>query len=149
MTTATHLPGAGTMAYWSGFSGSRSAGECRPHLLSREKGEEAEEWGERKDNEKRANWGGDGGEQEQPAQGCGGKWLREGVAGGVECGFMLAPGAQMASPILEALAGISVLRGWCHKWDEAMYHYSVASVSGPLCTRHSAKHRAPLLCQLP
>lgn len=55
----------------------------------------------------------------------------------------------MASPILEALARISVLRGWCHKWDEAMYHYSVASVSGPLCTRHSAKHRAPLLCQLP
>lgn len=69
--------------------------------------------------------------------------------GGRRSGFMLASGAQMASPILEALARISVLRGWCHKWDEAMYHYSVASVSGLLCTRHSAKHRAPLLCQLP
>lgn len=69
-------------------SGSSSAGECRPHLLSGEKGEEAEEWGARKDNEKRANWGGDGGgKSNQPrtvgGSGSGRGWQEEWLYAGL------------------------------------------------------------------
>ena len=84
-------------------------------------GEETEEWGVRKENEEKRTGGGGGTVEPEPSQA---RWGWGGGRSGRACqegreGFALGPGAQVVSPVLEALAGIALLRGWCHKWEVA------------------------------
>lgn len=82
-------------------------------------GEETEEWGVRKENEEKRTGGGGGTvEPEQSQARALGRALGRAYQEGRE-GFALGPGAQVISPVPEALAGIALLRGWCHKWEVA------------------------------
>lgn len=93
-----------------------------------------------------------GGREEGRAITGQGPWGKDGLAwacqewaGGL---LQLGPGAPVGSPILEALAQVTLL-GVGEEFISGQRQpacYSVVSVDSPLCAWHCAWHRVPLLC---